>query len=151
MDFDIPPELQDTIATMDAFIEAEIKPLEDAHPQYFDHRREHARTDWDNGGVPTKAWEELLGEMRRRADKAGFYRMGLPKRLGGRDASNLAQAVLREHLAAKGVGLHADLQSETSVSAASRWPRCSTATPTRNSRPNTWKASSPAKSAWPSA
>jgi acyl-CoA dehydrogenase len=115
MDFDIPPELQDTIATMDAFIAAEIKPLEDAHPQFFDHRREHARTDWDNGGIPAKEWEALLAEMRRRADKAGFYRMGLPRALGGKDASNLAQAVLREHLAAKGIGLHADLQSETSV------------------------------------
>ena len=35
MDFDIPRELQDTIATMDAFIAAEIKPLEDANPQFF--------------------------------------------------------------------------------------------------------------------
>jgi alkylation response protein AidB-like acyl-CoA dehydrogenase len=115
MDFDIPRDLQDTIATMDAFIEAEIKPLEAAHPQYFDHRREYARTNWDEGGVPRKEWEELLGEMRRRADRAGFYRFGLPKRLGGKDGSNLAQAVLREHLAGKGIGLHADLQSETSV------------------------------------
>jgi alkylation response protein AidB-like acyl-CoA dehydrogenase len=115
MDFDIPRELQDTIATMDAFIEAEIKPLEAAHPQYFDHRREHARTNWTEGGVPAREWEALLAEMRRRADKAGFYRFGLPKRLGGKDGSNLAQAVLREHLAAKGIGLHADLQSETSI------------------------------------
>ncbi len=115
MDFDIPRELQDTIATMDAFIAAEIQPLQDAHPQYFDHRREHARTDWDAGGVPRSEWEALLAEMRRRADRAGFYRFGLPKHLGGKDGSNLAQAVLREHLAAKGLGLHADLQSETSV------------------------------------
>jgi acyl-CoA dehydrogenase len=115
MDFDIPRELQDTIATLDAFIEAEIRPLQDANPQFFDHRREHARTNWDGGGVPDRQWEALLGEMRRRADRAGFYRFGLPRHLGGRDGSNLAQAVLREHLAAKGIGLHADLQSETSV------------------------------------
>ncbi len=115
MDFDIPRELQDTIATLDAFIDAEIKPLEAANQQYFDYRREYARTNWTEGGVPDKAWEKLLGEMRRRADRAGFYRFGLPKHLGGRDGSNLAQAVLREHLAARGVGLHADLQSETSI------------------------------------
>jgi len=115
MDFDIPRELQDTIATMDAFIVAEIKPLEDAHPQFFDHRREHARTNWAAGGIPSAEWEALLHEMRRRADRAGFYRIGLPRRLGGKDASNLAQAVFREHLAGKGIGLHADLQSETSV------------------------------------
>jgi len=34
--------------------------------QYFDHRREYARTDWDNGGIPARAWEDLLGEMRKR-------------------------------------------------------------------------------------
>jgi alkylation response protein AidB-like acyl-CoA dehydrogenase len=115
MDFDIPRELQDTLATLDAFLAAEIKPLEEANMQFFDHRREHARTNWDAGGIPTAEWEALLAEMRRRADRAGFYRFGLPRKLGGRDGSNLAQAVLREHLAAKGVGLHADLQSETSV------------------------------------
>src|SRR4051812_48457503 len=113
MDFDIPRELQDTLASMDAFIASEIKPLEDANPQFFDHRRERARTNFEADGIPTKEWEDLLAEMRRRADKAGFYRFGLPKRLGGKDGSNLAQAVLREHLAAKGLGLHADLQSET--------------------------------------
>ena len=115
MDFDIPRALQDTLARMDAFIAAEIMPLEQANIQFFDHRREQARTNWDAGGVPTAEWEELLSEMRRRADKAGFYRYGLPKALGGQDGSNLDQAVIREHLAAKGVGLHADFQSEISV------------------------------------
>jgi alkylation response protein AidB-like acyl-CoA dehydrogenase len=115
MDFDIPRELQDTIATMDAFIDAEIKPLEQANPQFFDHRREFARTDFDAGGLPAREWEALLAELRRRADRAGFYRFGLPKHLGGKEGSNLAQAVLREHLASKGIGLHADFQSETSV------------------------------------
>ena len=79
MDFDISPELKDTIARMDAFIAAEIKPLEDAHPQYFDHRREHARTNWDEGGIPTTAWEELLCEMRRRADRAPARDSRLPR------------------------------------------------------------------------
>jgi alkylation response protein AidB-like acyl-CoA dehydrogenase len=115
MDFDIPSSLHDTIQSLDAFLEAEIKPLELAHPQFFDHRREHARTDWDRDGLPRKEWEDLLAEMRRRADKAGFFRYALPRKYGGRDGSNLAVTVLREHLASKGLGLHADLQSETSV------------------------------------
>lgn len=115
MDFDIPADLQDTLQTLDAFIESEIRPLETANPQYFDHRREHARTNWEGGGLPTVQWEALLTEMRRRADKAGFYRFALPRRYGGRDGSNLAVTVIREHLAAKGLGLHADLQSEASV------------------------------------
>lgn len=115
MDFAIPEEIRRTLDELDAFIEAEIRPLEREHPQYFDHRREHARTDWENDGQPRPEWEALLAEMRRRADAAGFLRYALPKDLGGQGGSNLAMAVIREHLAAKGLGLHNDLQNEASV------------------------------------
>jgi alkylation response protein AidB-like acyl-CoA dehydrogenase len=100
---------------MDAFIEAEIKPLEREHIQYFDQRRENARTDWDNGGIPRREWEDLLGEMRKRADAAGWLRYGLPSQFGGRDGTNIDMAVIREHLAHKGLGLHNDLQDESSI------------------------------------
>ena len=115
MDFTLPDHLPGLLADMDAFIEADIKPLEREHIEYFDHRREHARTDWDNGGVPRRDWEDLLGEMRRRADKAGWLRYGLPSRFGGRDGSNIDMAVIREHLAHRGLGLHNDLQDESSI------------------------------------
>jgi alkylation response protein AidB-like acyl-CoA dehydrogenase len=115
VDFDIPPDIQDLLHRLDAFIEEEIAPLEAEHPQYWDHRREHARTDWDAGGTPRREWEELLGEMRRRADAAGFLRYSLPRRLGGSDGTNLAMAIIREHLATRGLGLHNDLQNESSV------------------------------------
>jgi acyl-CoA dehydrogenase len=100
---------------MDAFIEAEIKPLEAENMQYFDRRREFARTDLENGGIPAREWEDLLDEMRRRADAAGWLRYGLPKQFGGRDGTNLDMAVIREHLAHKGLGLHNDLQDESSI------------------------------------
>jgi acyl-CoA dehydrogenase len=115
MDFTIPPEIVAYLAELDAFIEREIVPLEREHPQYFDHRREHARTDWDDDGKPRRAWEELLAEMRRRADRAGHLRFALPRELGGKDGSNLAMAIIREHLAHKGLGLHNDLQNESSI------------------------------------
>lgn len=115
MEFTLPEHLQSLLAQMDEFIEAEIKPLEHEHIQYFDHRREHARTDWDNDGVPRREWEELLAEMRRRADQAGWLRYGLPARFGGRDGTNLDMAAIREHLAHKGLGLHNDLQNESSI------------------------------------
>ena len=35
--------------------------------------------------------------------------------LGGRDGTNLGMAIIREHLAAKGLGLHCDLQYEHSI------------------------------------
>ncbi|HXC52826.1 MAG TPA: acyl-CoA dehydrogenase family protein [Candidatus Limnocylindrales bacterium] len=115
MDFEIPSDIRAKLGELDEFIEREIKPLERENIQYFDHRREHARTDWDNDGQPRAEWEALLGEMRRRADAAGHLRFALPAHLGGQGGSNLAMAVIREHLAAKGLGLHNDLQNESSI------------------------------------
>jgi alkylation response protein AidB-like acyl-CoA dehydrogenase len=117
MDFAIPQDIQDYLDELDAFIEAEIKPLEqqDDNVRFFDHRREHARTDWDNQGLPRKEWEELLAEARRRADAAGHLRYAWPTDWGGKGGSNLAMAIIREHLAAKGLGLHNDLQTEHSI------------------------------------
>ena len=117
MDFEIPADIQGTLDALDDFIEREIKPLEQENDnaRFFDHRREFARTDIEAGGVPRKEWEELLREMRRRADAAGWLRLALPADYGGRDASNLEMAIIREHLATKGLGLHNDLQNESSV------------------------------------
>jgi acyl-CoA dehydrogenase len=117
MDFALPKELTDYLAELDAFIEAEIKPLQyqDDNNRFFDHRREHARTDWDRDGLPRHDWEQLLAEARRRADAAGHLRFGWPTEMGGKGGSNLAMAVIREHLAAKGLGLHNDLQTEHSI------------------------------------
>ena len=66
MDFALPEHLRGVLDEIDAFISAEIAPLEAEHLQYFDRRREYARTDWENGGVPRREWEELLDEMRAR-------------------------------------------------------------------------------------
>ena len=115
MHFEIPEEIQRKLAELDAFIEREIEPLERENIQFFDYRREWARTDFENGGKPRPEWEALLREMRRRADAAGHLRYSLPKPLGGEDGSNLAMAIIREHLAAKGLGLHNDLQNESSI------------------------------------
>ena len=117
MDFDIPEDLVSYLGELDRFIDEEIKPLEDADDniRFFDHRREWARTDFDRGGLPRREWEELLGEARRRADAAGHYRYPFPKAFGGRDGTNLGMAVIREHLARKGLGLHNDLQNEHSI------------------------------------
>jgi acyl-CoA dehydrogenase len=117
MDFEIPEDIKVYLSVLDDFIEKEIKPLEqqDDNIRFFDHRREHARTDWDNQGLPREDWEDLLSEMRRRADAAGHLRFALPTEYGGQNGSNLAMAVIREHLAAKGLGLHNDLQNESSI------------------------------------
>ncbi len=117
MDHALPPDLVAYLGVLDDFIEREIKPLENENDniRFFDHRREDARTDWDRGGLPNEEWEALLAEARRRADAAGHYRYPFPKEYGGQDGTNLGMAVIREHLAAKGLGLHNDLQNEHSI------------------------------------
>jgi acyl-CoA dehydrogenase len=117
MDFAIPEEIERRIAALDEFIDSEVRPLEeeDDNVRFFDHRREFSRTDLERDGIPSREWEELLGEVRRRADAAGFWRFALPAELGGSDGSNLEVAILREHLAHRGLGLHNDLQNEFSV------------------------------------
>jgi acyl-CoA dehydrogenase len=117
VDFELPVELTQRLAELDDFIEREIRPLQeqDDNERFFDHRREWARTDFEAGGTPRREWEELLREMRRRADAAGWLRYALPKEVGGQDGTNFDMAVIREHLARKGLGLHNDLQNESSV------------------------------------
>ena len=117
MDFDLPADLQAYLRELDAFIDDKIVPLQqqDDNQRFFDHRREWARTDFDNQGLPRPEWEALLKQVRRLADEAGHLRFALPRAYGGRDGSNLWMAVIREHLAAKGLGLHNDLQNEHSI------------------------------------
>jgi acyl-CoA dehydrogenase len=117
VDHALPPDLVAYLGVLDDFIEREIKPLENENDniRFFDHRREDSRTDWDRGGLPNEEWEALLAEARRRADVAGHYRYPFPKEYGGKDGTNLGMAVIREHLAAKGLGLHNDLQNEHSI------------------------------------
>lgn len=117
MDFNIPEDIKNYLDELDAFIDEEITPLQmqDDNNRFFDHRREYARTDYEAGGLPRKEWEELLAEARRRADAAGHYRYALPKEFGGQDGTNLGMAIIREHFARKGLGLHNDLQNEHSI------------------------------------
>src|SRR6202030_2646221 len=101
VDFNLPEDLRLYLEELDEFIEREIRPLErdGDNIRFFDHRREDARTDWDRGGLPSREWEALLAEARRRADAAGHYRYAFPREYGGRDGTNLGMAVIREHLA----------------------------------------------------
>ena len=117
MDFAIPADLTDYLAELDKFIAAEIKPLQaqDDNERFFDHRREYARTDFENQGLPRHEWEMLLREAGMRADKAGHWRFSAPKKYGGQDGSNLWMAVIRDRFAAMGLGLHNDLQNEHSI------------------------------------
>jgi alkylation response protein AidB-like acyl-CoA dehydrogenase len=114
---DVPAEIRELLGEVDAFIANEIEPLEleEDNLRFFDHRREHARTDFERGGIPSAEWEALLEQMMDLADQAGLWRFGLPEELGGRGGSNYAMAIVREHLNRRGIGLHNDPQSEISM------------------------------------
>lgn len=122
--FNLPGEVHDHIAKLDAFIRQTILPLQhkDDNNRFFDHRREPSRTQWDNQGLPTPAWESLLTEARNLADKAGFFRFPLPPEYGGQGHpdTNLWMCAMRFHMASHpeyggGVSLANDLQNEHSV------------------------------------
>jgi acyl-CoA dehydrogenase len=117
MSEELPVEIKALLLEINEFIATEVRPLEveGDNARFFDHRREHARTDFEAGGIPSTEWEALLEEMMRRADRAGLWRFALPEELGGRGGSNFAMAVAREHLNRLGIGLHNDPQSEISM------------------------------------
>ena len=94
MDFAIAPELEAYLAELDRFIDAEIKPLQaqDDNERFFDHRREYARTDFENDGLPRHEWEMLLREASIRADKAGHWRFSASAGIGWGGVGLLAQA-----------------------------------------------------------
>lgn len=124
MNFDLPADLQAYIKRIDAFIDDKILPLQhaDGNNRFFDHRRESSRTQWDNGGLPTHDWEQLMTQAKRLSDEAGFFRFAYPKEYGGQGhpQTNIYMCAIRYHLASHpvyggGVSLANDLQSEHSV------------------------------------
>ena len=131
MDFNLPADLTAYLDELDRFIVREIKPLEEADDniRFFDHRREWARTDFDNGGLPRHEWEALLRKAKNLADAAGHLRFAIPKRYGGKDGSNLWMAVIREHFRVERVSACTTI-CRTSIrsSAICRSSPCSTAT-----------------------
>src|SRR5437763_15350854 len=86
LDFALPADLVAYLDELDRFIAREIKPLEQAddNVRFFDHRREWARTDFENGGLPRHEWEALLRKVKNLAGSAGHLRVGIAKRYGGK-------------------------------------------------------------------
>ncbi|CAI7595064.1 hypothetical protein N7533_011803 [Penicillium manginii] len=124
MNFDLPEDLRTYLQSIDTFIDQTISPLQhkDDNNRFFDHRREHARTDWDKQGNPRPEWEQLLKQARELADEAGFYRFALPRQYGGNEHpnNNVWMSAIRFHLASHpiyggGLGLANDLQNEHSI------------------------------------
>ncbi|KAJ6002530.1 acyl-CoA dehydrogenase [Penicillium sp. IBT 35674x] len=124
MNFELPLEVREYLSRIDNFINEKILPLQhkDDNNRFFDHRREASRTQWNNQGLPTEEWEQLLRQAKDLADQAGFYRFACPKEYGGSgsDSQNLYMCAIRYHLSSHpvyggGLSLANDLQNEHSV------------------------------------
>ena len=116
MDFNLPADLTAYLDELDRFIAREIKPLEEADDniRFFDHRREWARTDFDNGGLPRHEWEALLRKAKNLADAAGHLRFAIPK-LWRQGRFQPLDGCHPRAFRFKGLGLHNDLQNEHSI------------------------------------
>jgi len=88
MDFNIPADLQAYLDELDRLHRRRDQADGGArrHIRFFDHRREWARTDFDNDGLPRPEWEALMPEAKDKADAAGHYRFSLPPSSGARTA-----------------------------------------------------------------
>src|SRR5258706_2539739 len=67
LDFALPADLVAYLAELDRFIAREIKPIEEADDniRFFDHRREWARTDFENGGLPRRGRGTPVGRVEK--------------------------------------------------------------------------------------
>ena len=93
--FCIPSELLDLRHSVRAFIEREVRPLEERHHGQI---REH-------GAIPHKIAVAERRAIRKRAVEAGFYTMHLPEEIGGMGVPKLGMALVNEAIAASGLSL----------------------------------------------
>jgi acyl-CoA dehydrogenase len=84
MSFSLPSDLTRYLSEIDKFIDTTIAPLQASNDneRFFDHRREHARTDWDNQGLPRDDWESLLAQARKLADDAACLKNSVGRMAG---------------------------------------------------------------------
>src|SRR3954470_11906204 len=91
MDFRVPPELVDLVASYRSFLEREVRPVEERFAE---------RLQLDS--FDEEMHEEGLA-IRRRSAELGFYAAHMPEEVGGGGLSNLGYTLLVEAGAASGM------------------------------------------------
>ena len=104
MDFSEPAEAVQIKKALDEFIEREVAPLENDHPEFLGEDYERHVVDEDHYQVP--AYREIRETVREKSVEAGFYGMGMPEEVGGGGVDLQTKAIVTEHLANRPPGFH---------------------------------------------
>lgn len=104
MDFSEPTEAAQIKSALDDFIEQEVRPLEEEHPEFLGEDYQRHIVDDDHYQVPE--YRDIVETIRERSVQAGFYGMGMPEEVGGGDVDLVTEAIVTEHLANRPPGFH---------------------------------------------
>jgi alkylation response protein AidB-like acyl-CoA dehydrogenase len=104
MDFGEPAEATQIKKALDDFIEQEVAPLENEHPEFLGEDYERHIVDEDHFQVPE--YREIVETIRKKSVEAGFYGMDMPEEVGGGGVDLLTSAIVTEHLANRPPGFH---------------------------------------------
>lgn len=104
MDFSVPSEAEQINSALDDFLEQEVEPLEDQHPEFLGEDYEKHIVDDDHLQVP--AYREIVETIRKKSVEAGFYGMTMPEEVGGGDVDILTNSLINEWQSNKPPGFH---------------------------------------------
>src|SRR3954468_18419587 len=93
MDFRVPPELAELVASYRSFLDREVRPVEERFAERL------------RSGPPADEVVAAGGAIRKRSAELGFYAAHMPEEVGGGGLSNLGYTLLVEAGAASGLQL----------------------------------------------
>ncbi|MFZ7944875.1 acyl-CoA dehydrogenase family protein [Neobacillus sp. 19] len=79
MDFKIPEEVKEVVASIEKFVEREVEPLK----KKYHKQLSNGRYFYDENGLYSKETMEAIRQVRVKSAKAGFFNMFAPPELGG--------------------------------------------------------------------
>ena len=104
MDFEVPSEVKQINRAIDDFIEAEVAPLEEQHPEFLGEDYQRHIVDEDHRQVPE--YREVVETIRKKSVEAGFYGMTMPEEVGGGGVDILTRGIVGEHVSNRPPGFH---------------------------------------------
>ena len=104
MDFEVPSEAKQINRAIDDFIDAEVAPLEEQHPEFLGEDYQRHIVDDDHRQVPE--YREAVETIRKKSVEAGFYGMSMPEEVGGGGVDVLTRGIVGEHVSNRPPGFH---------------------------------------------